>query len=55
MVPPIAVYFQIFPQETFPLKSGVFKQPYAFEVFWNTGCLNTVQLKSIEDVGYYQL
>ena len=54
MVPPFAVDLQVLPQKAFPLKSGMFEQPDAFDVVWNTGCLNAVQLKSVEDVGYYQ-
>jgi len=33
MIPPLAIDFQIFPQETFPLEPGVFEKPDAFEVF----------------------
>lgn len=44
MVAPLTIDLEIFSQETFPLKAGIFEQPDAFEVIWNTGCLNSVQL-----------
>ena len=40
---------------TFSLETGLFQKPHATLVIRNTGCFNTVQLKSGKDIGYNQL
>src|ERR1700712_3342458 len=55
VVAPLAVDFEITAQMTFPLKTGLFEKPHATLVIRNTGCLDTVQLKSGKDVGYNYL
>src|ERR1700750_2114496 len=55
MVAPLPINLQISAQVTFPLETGLFKEPHATFIVRNTGCLDTVQLKTRKDVGYNQL